>query len=500
LDNIELEKNYQIKKDKFHNYINNIKKNSKWDIYTIINPTLIKNPYASEFPKRFFNNDINISSKFILFIKNIIKFYIKNIYLFVSYLIGFILYKIYYKKERNNEIVNIIDVYALVDKINKNKQFDENYFNGLYEIIKKYNTNYTFLLRLYRINKNPFKLIQFFKIINNDKREFVFEYELLNFFDFIKIGIMIFLYPFKVLRLLQKENNNINELFNYSLIYDIKYFSFDSLIRYILGKNLSKINSITNIYSWSEFQVIERSFNYAIRTYCHKINLNALQLFVSYETYFNVIVDDIDEHLKVAPHKVLVNGRYNILKRNKIIYETGVSLRYQDLFLFKGIKEEKNTLLLGSYIETDTKYMIDSVSKLTNVIFKNHPAVNINSFGQLPNTIKVVNNNIYTLFENTKLVIGTASGTALEAVACGISVIIIASQDNLTANPLVEYGKGKIWDIAYHKDDIKVLYNNLLEYRYNSKNEIKQIASWYKDNFFIEPTEENIVKVFELDK
>ncbi len=80
-----------------------------------------------------------------------------------------------------------------------------------------------------------------------------------------------------------------------------------------------------------------------------------------------------------------------------------------------------------------------------------------------------------------------------------LSVIIIASQDNLTANPLVEYGQGEIWDIAFTKYDIIRVYNELIEYRKNYMNEIKDIASWYKDNFFVEPTERNIIEVFELE-
>ena len=49
------------------------------------------------------------------------------------------------------------------------------------------------------------------------------------------------------------------------------------------------------------------------------------------------------------------------------------------------------------------------------------------------------------LFESTKIVVVTsASGTAVvEAVSCGIPVIIVASQYNLRANTLVENGREK---------------------------------------------------------
>ena len=79
-----------------------------------------------------------------------------------------------------------------------------------------------------------------------------------------------------------------------------------------------------------------------------------------------------------------------------------------------------------------------------------------------------------------------------------ISVIIIASSDILVVNPLVDYGKGKIWDIVYNEEELMEKFNILLEYRKNNPEEINSISNWYKDNFFIEPTEINISKAFEL--
>ena len=496
----ELEKSYQKNKNIFHNYVDKIKENSKWDIFNIINPTLIKNPYTSEFSKSFFTNNVEKSNKTILFLKTILKFYLKNVYLFISYFTAFILYKMYFKKQRKNELKIIIDIFALVDKTNQKGIFSENYLSEIYKIFEKYQTNYTILVRPYEIGKNPFKLKEFFNIINKDKKDFVFEYEFLSIRDFLQIFRLMTLYPFKLLRLVQKENKDVDRIFNNSLLQDIKHFSFDSLTRYILGKNLACIDSIEKIYSWSEFQVIERSFNYGIRKNTSDIELIGLQFYLNYEIYFNAYVDDLDFEMLSSPHEVLVNGKYYLQDREKIKYDVGVSLRYKDLFLFKGIKEEKNILLLGSYIESDVKYMIESVQGFENIIFKNHPAVNIKQFGKLPKNITVSNENIYKLFESAKLVIGTASGTAVEAASCGVSVLIIGSQDNLTANPLVEQGKGKLWDIAFSKNDVKILYNNLLSYRENNKKDIKEISKWYRDNFFVEPTEKNIVKVFELDK
>jgi len=482
--------------ESFKEYIGHIKKTLDRNIFNVINVTLVSNPYISKFPKFFLLNENKNENKTLLFITSTSKFYLKQFYLFITYLISFVLFKIFYKKEKL-DIKNfiLIDIFLLVDNIKKDKEFKENYFMGLYEILEKYNKKYVFLPRVYGINQNPFKLIAFFKIISQDRRDFLFEFELLSVKDFLELFGLILLYPFKTLNIIQK-----NEQFDRELIRDIQMQGFEAFSRYILGKNIAKLKGLDRVYSWSEFQVIERSFNYGVRSKNSDIKLIACQFYLNYETYFNSYVNDIDFEMLSSPHRVLVNGKYYIQNRNKVLYGAGVSLRYRDIFSFKGIEKEKNILLLGSYIEKDTKYMLGSVSSFDSVLFKNHPAVDIQQFGKLEQNICIVESNIYELFRESSLVIGTASGTAVEAVACGLSVIIIASQDNLTANPLVNYGKGKIWDIAFSKDDVVRLYNALLKYRENNQKEIKEIASWYRDNFFVEPTEENIITAFELEK
>ena len=47
-------------------------------------------------------------------------------------------------------------------------------------------------------------------------------------------------------------------------------------------------------------------------------------------------------------------------------------------------------------------------------------------------------------------------------------------------------------------NEIDAIYKKLMDYRVKNKGEIIKIANWYKDNFFIEPTEENIIKAFDL--
>lgn len=494
----KLNKAYENRKPFFHSYINNIKKNMVVDFFTITNTTLIRDPHNTSFPKKFFLEEYTNVNRVLEFFKSSFYFYIRQFYCLGIYFLSYCLFKINYKRRENYQDNSLlIDIFFLVDNIIRDKKLNENYFKGIYDILNKNNQKFIFLPRLVGINKNPFKLLKVLKILNDDERSFLFDFELLSFKDFITISFLILQYPFKTLRLIQKEAINEDRLFNNELLCDIKNFNFEAFTRYILGKNISKLKYINKVYSWSEFQAIERSFNYAVRMSNNNIKLYGCQFYLNFETYFSNKIEDIDEVHKTSFHKVLVNSPYYILERNKVDYSTGVSLRYKDLFLFDGILSSKDIIILGTHLN-ETRHMLNCIPCFDKVLFKSHPSINIKLFGKFSNNILPVNQSVYELFKNARIIITTASGTALEAVACGIPVIIIGDNHSLLAHPLVKFGKGKIWDLAFSKDDVFNRYNELIKFKKENKKEIDNIANWYKENFFVEPNEENIKKVFDI--
>ena len=298
--------------------------------------------------------------------------------------------------------------------------------------------------------------------------------------------------------LVQKEKTLIDNLFNQELLQDIAKTDFTSFTRFIFGQHIAKLNNISRIYSWSEFQGMERSFNYAIKTNNTSIKLYGLQFYINYETYFNTVVDDLDHQQKTAYDKILVNGVHYLKKRQFIDYKIGVSLRYKPLFSFDIKPILDHVTLLASYTLLDTLYMLECVKSLPKVMLKTHPALDISKLGKLNSNIQVVHNNIYELFKTSKIVISTASGTCLEAVACGLPVLVIASRTNLTANPLTNIGKGEIWDLLEVPNQLESKIKNLLKFYQDNPKRIKSIAKWYKSHCFINPTTENIIKNLEI--
>ena len=492
-----------LKIESLYIYISGIKRQKKVDIYSIINTTLIINPYVTNFPKDFLFEKISRQNKTKLFLVNVIKFYIHHFLAFSKYIQTFVYYKFLYKKKyKVTQQDLVLDVFVLVDSVVKGGKFNDNYFSALYPILKKKNIKHVFIPRLYGLSWNPFKLHQqlkaFFQVINKDTNIFLFEFEFLSVKDFFQLVWLVLCYPFKTLELLVKEEDKKDISFNNHLLRDISKQRFDAFSRYIFGKNIAKISNISKIYSWSEFQVIERSFNYAVRRNSD-IKVYACQFLVNYPVYFNMHVQDVDEVNGSAPNKVLVNGSYYLLKREEIDYQLGVSLRYQNIFEYQSQKSGSSVVLLGSYFINETINMLKLVDNLGSVLFKSHPVINVDVFLDVMGVnIESTNRDIYNLFPETALVIGSATGSLVEAIACGISVIVIAQEDELMTNPLVGMGKGKMWDIAFNKIEVERKMKILLEFRSKNISEIKDISNWYKDNFFIEPSEENIIKTFEL--
>jgi hypothetical protein len=474
-------------------FINSLKSKQ---LFSIINPTLIANPYISSFPKEWFEK-IERNWTLVQFMKSALIFYFKMSLKLANFSVQKIIFSIYWNRELkvNN---TIFDTFLLSDKVIKDGEYSDTYLTGIHELFKKRGVQYSYLPRLYNLGLNPLKFLLLIKTVRGEDKDLIFEHQLISYYDIFLIYLKIFGYTFQSLQLLQSGSTREERLFNYHLIEDIKNQSFEPFLRYFAGKKLAEYKNIEKIISWSEFQVIERAFNFGYRSNRGSGEIYGTQFYLSYPNYFNTFVFDEDYENLSSPHYVLVNGKHYLQERKYNFYRLGVSLRYDAVFQFQKDNQKRDeTLLLTSYLKKETNEMIEFCKEL-DLNIKLHPTQKESDF-QIPESFKLIDKNIYHLFQTSKIVITTASGTAVEAVATGVSVIIIASQNNLTSNPLVDYGQGEIWDIIYTKDELERTLKQLLEFREKSPQRIEEIANWYKDNFFIEPTEENIIKAFDMN-
>lgn len=488
-----------------YDYIYSIRKLKRVDIYSIVNATLIANPYISKFPEAFLFDSLprkNFSSSLIL---NIFLYYIYNAVRLINYLAILFFFKRYYNKKLPIVTKNciILDLYVNVESVVNQGEFSDKYFGRLYSVLEEENRNYIFIPRLIGVSSNPFKaccqLVSFFKIMSLDRHLYIFEFEFFSGKHFFKLLQLYLLYPFRTLNLLSKNNTASDKVFNFYLKKDISKQSIVPFTRYIFGKNLNSVTGLTKIYSWSEFQVTERAFNFGLRK-VGGIKVTACQFLVTYPSHFNMHVQDIDEEQGSAPSLVLVNGPQYVLERSKVNYQVGVSLRYDNVYRYRPRYDGSQVLVLGSYSLLETTNILKMVNGLDGAIFKSHPAVGNLQFSRFLNErIRAVDGNIYDLFPRCALVVGSASGSLVEAIACGVSVLLIARENELVTNPMSDVGKGKIWDLAYSSSEVTVKIAELIAFRSANKDEIVNISGWYRDNFFVEPSSEKIRQTFRLD-
>ena len=493
-----------IKLIEVSNYLDRIKKYAYKDIAHIENQVLSKNPYASKFIQNSLSDKPLIKPSKLFLSKQIFLYYAKNFVIFFLYLVCYTFFNLLGRKSKINyrKDIYLIDIFFNVDNIIKDGSFNDSYFIGLYKALRNNNKEYVFLPRLSGIDKNPLKFIKLLKILNHDKKNlYLFEYELLNLLDILRILVFILKYPIKQFELLQKENSSLDKNFNYELINSLSSTSFKAYARYLVGKKVSKLftgNLI--IISWQEFQNLEKAFNRAIRESNTKAKVYGCEFVIKMEGYLSLHITDMDVDLLVTPHITLMNGKYNYSDSSKHNFQNGVSLRYKNIFNYSYSNDgEESPLVLLSYDIKESQNVLKTVRHIEPLKIKLHPATNEQQFNFYnKSNWDVTYDNLYDLFNKTNIVITTTSGTALESVACGISVIMIASSETFVINPLVDYGKGKIWDIVYNEKGFMEKVNSLLVYSKDNQEEIDSISTWYRDNFFIEPTENNISKAFEL--
>jgi len=486
-------------------YLDRIKKYAYKDIVHIQNNVLNKNPYTSNFINNyFFDKKLSKFNKFFLF-KKISIFYIKCIANLVIFLIHYVIFKIFSKKSKVNfeQEKFVIDIFFLVDNIIKEGSYSDNYFSGLYEILKNNNKEYFFLPRLYGLGKNPYKFYKLLRILNKDEsNKYLLQYELLGFVDILKIISFVFNYPIKQFELLQQGDSYLDKLFNYELFNCLPNTSFEAYVRYLVGKAIaSKLSSGSKVISWQEFQNLEKTFYKAIRESNSNITIYGCEFLIKFEFYLSMHITDMDVDLLITPHKTLLNGKHNYSTCDKHNFKKGVSFRYKDIFRFTDdYNSDINFLALLSHNVVDSQNLLKTLGHIDRLKIKLHPASDENHFDHyVKNNWSYIYSDLYELFKKYKIVfVSPMSGTALEAVACGVSVVIIASSDRLSVNPLLDLGHGEIWDTAFDKNELQVKMNTLLEFRMNNPKEIKSISKWYKDNFFIEPTEKNVLKAFDL--
>ncbi|MBL7129819.1 MAG: hypothetical protein ISS45_00195 [Candidatus Omnitrophica bacterium] len=493
-----------------YDLISSINKEAYKDIFLLSNQVLSKNPFTNDFLKRFLNGKELKQHPLHIIVSKVCKYYInsfKDFILYVSSFIQYFLSSLYFSPPHKSKELILIDTYFLIDKIKESNSYIELYFPGLEDLLKKMNRDYAYLPVFYG-KKEAFNLYYIFKILRKEKVPVLSEYQLLSVYDLLYLLYFIIVYPYHVLKFSKTLSADIYKinLLRYELVDTLDQVTFYSFSRYLQGKKIAKLPyKNIKVVSWYENQVIDKNLYKGLRANTNRLKIYGGQLFLYPKDILNIIPDENEKVFGIVPDKIITNGPCFIPPKSRLNYAAGPSLRNSKVFRTTIRREnQKNILVLLPYVIEDAENILqvlfDSEIASRRVFVKAHPAIPIERFRHLlsPNFI-IVDEDIYKLFGTTKIIISAAnSGTLIEATSLGIPAISIRNTKRFECNTLPEYGKGLIWGEVVNPEDLNRQIDNL-EYALNNKpGEIYNIADMYKKMFFCEPTEENIIKAFDL--
>lgn len=503
----------EAKITEIYELISSVNKEAYKDVFLISNHVLSKNPFNNNLINRYLKNEDPRPARLHALIGRFSSYYIKSLLHFVSYLFKFaehFLSSYNFSHPRNGKEIVIIDVFFLMERIIKSKTFKDFYFPGLEDALKKKKSRYAYLPYFYSPahNKKPLELYDTLRILKKGGLPVITEYQLLKPSDLMSLAGFIITYPFHVLRLVRRlrADSYAVRLLKHELMDTIGCVTFYNFSRYLQGKRINELpyESIKMI-SWYENQAIHKNLYKGLRTGAVKSRIYGAKLSIYSRNLLSEIPDEKEAALGLVPDKIITNGPYFIPPKTTLNYQVGPSLRYSKIYETALKREnQKNILVLLPYIAADVQNILQILLKTKigarNILIKPHPAISIEKYRRfiLPGA-RLVNEDMYKLFEETKIAIGAASGTLVEAASLGIPVISVRNPERFDYdNSLPEYGKGIIWEDAR---DAEELINRIEMFEKSfddNAGKIKIIAEEYKKMFFSPITEQGIKEAFEL--
>jgi len=489
-------------------YISDINQKAYMNIYLLSNPVLSKNPYTSNYINTYNNNYIVMPSFRDVMIN--LKGYYKNS--FISFF-EYVKRKIDWMKARQqfpiktdtSELV-IIDTFFLANKILKDGKFKELYFERLCKVLNKRNIVYVFL----PVFINCRTRLQFqdtLRLLMKNQVPVLTEYQLLSATDFLRIIGFIIFYPFYVLRLAyaMKEDSNISRVIKKELLNTIGHITLHSFSRYLQGKRIASLtyNNI-KLISWYENQAIDKNLYKGLRSNPSKVKIYGCQLFLWPDSVIYHICDPSEIEHGIVPDKVLVNGNYYLYEDERINNDVGPSIRYKKIFDYDINFSERNDLLvILPYFHYEIINILNTIKntvyKYGKIIIKFHPTTEIDLYkDNLPINAEVSEDDIYNLFDRSKIILGIESGSLVEGVSVAIPAIILYNTKQYSHNPFPSIGKSVVWDSASNKHDVERLIEKFNHKLDHEKDKLLKYALIYKEMFFCEPTDEKIIDSFDL--
>ena len=397
-----------------------------------------------------------------------------------------------------------IDSYFLIPNFLKGEDVSGHYFPGIKQPIADAGWEHIMLPRFYG-TRNPFQFYRMFRALPEYEMPVLTEFQILMLRDYIHLLAHILIYPWLILSLFKDvPRTREGRFISFAMANGLDNASFIGAVRYLMARRLAPLlPEHARCLQWFENQTFERCFNRGLREAGATMPVYGAQLFLWPPEIPNIHVDSNESALH-KPDVILVNGSYYNCENVDPPCKIGPSIRYAHLFeTFVTPTGNKKTLVLLSHFEAAARFTIEAAIQIEppdRLMFKFHPAAPLMKLKRLiPPESVIVEGDIYDRFHETDLVIGSASGSLVEAAVVGIPVIVVTSEEGMTDYTyLPDIGKGLLWEAASSVKEIREAKVVLLEALLNRIEERMACIATLRTELFTRPTAATIMEMLDL--
>lgn len=434
---------------------------------------------------------------------------------------------------KNNGVqrpVLVIDTFALLPQIAREKRYQEMYLASVWEAAHAAGYTPVRLFRLYG-SRSPRVLWQALAALSQSGAGLT-EVHLLRLGDFAALLWHLCVYPFALVGLIRSLRNHPpgtpEQAIHDALIasagqcvlvgeaYRLAAFRLGGL----LAKGTSSQAAAPKVLSWYENQTLNKAFMQGLRSaqqHGPRTVVIGAQLFTWPAALLNNHADDVEAALGLAPDVVAVTGPEFLPEGSSQHYVVGPALRYRHLFMppaapahqpegsaSTGEHTEKPLLALLSYHPEETRRVLELVRPLAAlpgmVAYKFHPATKATDFAALlPPTPTLVTTPLAEALAGASGVIGAGSGALAEAVSLGCPVLAARTpgeEADLGLNYLPLYGEGQLWATVEAPEAVPPALEALCTFRHSA--EYTAAKAKFTALLFTDPTPERIAALLAL--
>jgi hypothetical protein len=344
------------------------------------------------------------------------------------------------------------------------------------------------------------------EIIRNSKENIAYWTDFLKLDDYIYAIRVVFHKWWNTLQL-EYRGYDLHEVFVNAQLRNIQpHFFFAPLyIRAI--KNMKEYNiQIEKMVDWYENQSCDKALYYGMEKYYPSTPVCGYVGFIYDEnTFIHPVPSVLEQENSFAPKKIFVCSKLLKHRFETSGYKGEISLigalRNQDVYstIISHVCKERVIILCPLALdveELDFKYhyfkeLSQRYSSFSNVLvlIKPHPALMTEAYNDVRYKnieIKIVNNNLYELFQDADIVIGANTSAMFEAMALGIPVIQLANERSLDKQP---EKSGCLWSRCNSIDVFEYTMHQVLN---TPKEELKQQSLHFRDYYFEKCNIENV--------